>query len=295
MSCTGSAWAGTGPRPYRNAQTVLSRGGPLRPPFVSPSCKVTQQPMNQLPAWNAWAYDQVSTVQQEWGRRVLAGLGLGGGETVLDAGCGTARLAEMLAEAVPRGKVIAVDHSSEMLAVAGERALTGVCLLRADLSALPLSGTLDVVFSNAVFHWITDHLTLFRSLFVALKPGGRLVAQCGGATNLARAYGLAEQVAAKPPFASFPRSWPFRFATAEETARLLEECGFTGVETSLTLAPTPFPTREKFRDFVATVILRSYLGALPTPLQPDFIEAFVDASPEWHLDYVRLNLYARKP
>jgi len=253
--------------------------------------------MVPLPAWNASSYDQVSTVQQEWGRRVLAGLGLAGAETVLDAGCGTARLAEMLAEAVPSGRVIAVDTSAEMLAVARERGpahQTRVHLLRADLSALPLAGTLDVIFSNAVFHWIADHRTLFRSLFVALKPGGRLVAQCGGATNLARAYGLADQVAARPPFA-FKPSWPFRFATAEETARLLEECGFTGIETSLTQAPTPFPTRERYRDFVGTVILRPYLGALPPALQPDFIEAFVEASPEWHLDYVRLNLYARKP
>ncbi len=248
-----------------------------------------------LPAWNAASYDQVSTVQQEWGRRVLAGLGLRGGETVLDAGCGTARLAELLAEAVPRGQVIAVDTSEEMLKVARDRATARIRLLRADLSALPLAGALDVIFSNAVFHWIADHRTLFRSLFVALKSGGRLVAQCGGATNLARSYGLADQVAARPPFASFPRSWPFRFATPQETAGLLEETGFTEVETSLTQAPTPFPTRERYRDFVGTVILRPYLGALPAALHPEFVEAYVDASPEWHLDYVRLNLYARKP
>lgn len=247
-----------------------------------------------LPAWNACSYDQVSTVQQEWGRRVLAGLGLGGGETVLDAGCGTARLAEMLAEAVPNGQVIAVDHSAEMLAVARERVAARVRLLRADLSALPLAGALDVIFSNAVFHWITDHRALFRSMYVALKPGGRLVAQCGGEGNLDRAYGLADQVAARPPFA-FKPSWPFRFATPEETATLLEECGFTGIETSLTQAPTPFPNQERYRDFVGTVILRPYLGALPAALQPDFVEAFVEASPEWHLDYVRLNLYGRKP
>lgn len=251
--------------------------------------------MSLLPAWNASAYDQVSTVQQEWGRKVLARLGLDGGETVLDAGCGTGRLAELLAEAVPRGRVVAVDTSAEMLTVARERLAGRIVFLRADLSALPLAGTLDVIFSNAVFHWITDHLPLFRSLFAALKPGGRVIAQCGGATNLDRAYGLADQVAARPPFAAFPRSWPFRFATPEETAGLLEEAGFTGVETSLTQAPTAFPTRERFRDFVGTVILRPYLGALPAALQPEFVEAFVDACPEWHLDYVRLNLFARKP
>ena len=95
---------------------------------------------------DAAAYDCVSTVQQEWGRRVLARLSLSGQETVLDAGCGTGRLAALLAEAVPRGRVLAVDLSEEMLAAArpGLSGFPQVLVLRADLAGLPLAaGTMS--------------------------------------------------------------------------------------------------------------------------------------------------------
>lgn len=248
--------------------------------------------------WNAASYDTVSTVQQEWGRRILARIGLRGNEAVVDAGCGTARLAELLAAAVPQGWVLAVDSSKEMLEVARSRLgeETNIRLLRADLSALPLAGAVDMIFSNAVFHWIPDHESLFGSLAGALRPGGRLVAQCGGHGNLARTYAVSRAVAASPRFAAFLRSFrePFLFATAEDTERSLRLAGFIEIEVSLTPAPTPFPTRQAFRDFVATVIVRPYLEALPSEERRGFVEAFVDACPSYHLDYVRLNLSARR-
>jgi trans-aconitate 2-methyltransferase len=258
--------------------------------------------MSSLPAWNAESYDQVSTVQQEWGRRILAGLAIQGTETVLDAGCGTARLAEWLAGAVPQGRVLAVDTSAEMLEVARRRTnggglLAAVRLVRADLSALPFSAAVDLIFSNAVFHWIPDHPALFRSLFAALRPGGRLLAQCGGSGNMVRTDGIAAAVSASEPFAPYVHRLriPYLFATPEDADCHLREAGFVDVEISLTPAPTAFPTREKFRDFVGTVILRPYLGILPEELRPQYVEAFVNACPACELDYVRLNLQARKP
>ncbi len=248
--------------------------------------------------WDAAAYDSVSLVQQEWGRRVLERLSLRGDETVLDAGCGTGRLTALLAEAVPRGRVLAVDLSAEMLGVA-RRGLAGfsqVALIEADLADLPLAGAVEVIFSNAVFHWLADHQRLFRSLFRSLKAGGRLVAQCGGAGNLAEAYATALAVAARPRFAAYFRRWrpPYYFAVPEETERRLRAARFSEIEVSLVPAPTEFPTRQAFRDFVATVILRSFLPVLPDGDRRDFVEAYVDACPRYRLDYVRLNLSGRR-
>jgi trans-aconitate 2-methyltransferase len=64
-------------------------------------------------------------------------------------------------------------------------------VVRADLAALPFERAFDSVFSTAAFHWVPDHAHLFRSLHDSLKPGGWLVAQCGGATNIARLMGCA--------------------------------------------------------------------------------------------------------
>ena len=60
------------------------------------------------------------------------------------------------------------------------------CYVRADGAALPFADAFDAVLSTATFHWILDHDQLFASIYRALAPGGRLVAQCGGGANLGR-------------------------------------------------------------------------------------------------------------
>ncbi|MEY4226527.1 MAG: hypothetical protein RL190_1284, partial [Actinomycetota bacterium] len=91
--------------------------------------------------WDGRTYDRVGTPQAEWGRAVLARLDLAGDETVLDAGCGSGRVTEMLLERLPRGRVIAVDGSASMLEAARER-LAGrpVEFVEADLLELDLGG-----------------------------------------------------------------------------------------------------------------------------------------------------------
>src|SRR5215211_6781511 len=58
---------------------------------------------------------------------------------------------------------------------------------RQDLLSLEVEERVDLIFSTATFHWISDHDRLFENLARALKPGGRLVAQCGGEGNISRA------------------------------------------------------------------------------------------------------------
>jgi len=65
--------------------------------------------------WDAATYDRVSAPQVEWARAVLERLPLEGHETVLDAGCGSGRVTQMLLERLPRGHVIAVDSAPSMV------------------------------------------------------------------------------------------------------------------------------------------------------------------------------------
>jgi len=153
-------------------------------------------------AWDGRVYDRIGTPQAAWGRAVLERLPLVGDETVLDAGCGSGRVTEMLLERLPRGRVLAVDGSDSMIAAARERLGDDprVRFAVADLLELDLGGErVDAILSTAVFHWIPDHDGLFRRLRAALRPGGRLVAQCGGRGNLDAL--LAEVDAAKAELA----------------------------------------------------------------------------------------------
>jgi len=154
--------------------------------------------------WNAREYHRLSTPHLDWGAAVLERLPLRGDETVLDAGCGTGKLTALLLDRLPRGHVVAMDRSSNMLAEAeahlrpvyGDR----VSFLEADLLDFSQREMYDAIFSTATFHWVLDHDDLFRRLHGALRPGGILVAQCGGGPNLQRLMDRYAAIAAEDAY-----------------------------------------------------------------------------------------------
>lgn len=256
--------------------------------------------------WNAAVYHRVSNPQLDWGLPILARLPLLGHETVVDVGCGTGRLTEKLIERLPRGRVVAVDQSGNMLETAREylapRYPRQVSFVRADAAALPFARAADAIFSTATFHWVLDHDRLFRSLFAVLRPRGRLVAQCGGVNNLAVVHARCERLMAEPPFAPHFSRWthPWEFADARTTARRLAAAGFLEVETDVHPSPVPFTDAGAYREFVEHVICRPHLAFLPDDaLRRRFMDRLVAEaaldSPPFELDYTRLNLRARKP
>lgn len=248
--------------------------------------------------WDAASYDRVSGPQAEWAATVLDRLPLDGHETVLDAGCGSGRVTRLLAERLPRGRVIATDAAPSMVALTRE-AFAGdarVSVLDAvDLVDLELDEAVDAVFSNAVFHWVADHDLLFARLHAALRPDGRLVAQCGGAGNVERFHAIARTVAAEEPFAEHFAGWegPWNSATPDATCERLLAGGFVDVEASLEpRLATPEPAEE----FLRTVCLGHHLERLPEALRTRFVTAVAQRCGDpVELDYVRLNLAARRP
>jgi trans-aconitate 2-methyltransferase len=244
--------------------------------------------------WDAATYHRVSGPQVELAHALLDRLDPRGDETVLDAGCGSGRVTLMLAERLPEGRVIAVDQAPSMVEHA-RTALAGVPaeVHRADLTELDLDAAVDAVFSNAVFHWIADHERLFGRLHAALRPGGRMVAQCGGEGNVRRFHEVARAVGEAQPYAAFLAGWagPWNFAGAEETAERLERAGFEGVETWL----QPFPVvPDDPTDYLRTVCLGYHLEQLPPELRDGYVSAVLEHSGD-ELDYVRLNIVAGKP
>ena len=178
--------------------------------------------------WNAESYERVSAPLEAMGREVLDRLELRGDERVLDAGCGTGRVTAALLEHLPRGEVVAVDGSPAMVAEARERLGPRVEAFVADLTELVLEAPVDAILSTATFHWIADHDRLFEHLFATLKPGGRIVAQCGGEGNVATVQAAIDGVD-EPALAGWGGPWNFQSPAA--TAERLERIGFTEVET----------------------------------------------------------------
>ena len=145
---------------------------------------ITYAPMTPRD-WDATTYERLSAPMTAMGADVLDRLVLRGDETVLDAGCGTGNVTRVLLERLPHGRVIAVDASPSMVDQARELLPPEVDVRQADLLELALDEPVDAILSTATFHWIGDHDRLFANLHAALRPGGRLVAQCGGHGNVA--------------------------------------------------------------------------------------------------------------
>jgi trans-aconitate 2-methyltransferase len=225
-----------------------------------------------------------------WGETVLGRLPLAGNERVLDAGCGSGRVTERLAERLPRGQVVALDGSPAMVDAARQRlARFGerIEYVVADLGQpLPID-PVDAILSTATFHWVPDHDALFRNLAAVLRPGGRLAAQCGGAGNIASIQGV---------LATVGDGWlgDVHFETPEDTKRRLEAAGFDEIECWLTEEPTDFEPGEPLEAYLRTVVLGSHLARLPPSEHDAFVHSVATRLPEPRIDYVRLNIGARR-
>jgi trans-aconitate 2-methyltransferase len=240
--------------------------------------------------WDAAAYDRVAAPQETWGRDVVERLDLRGDERVLDAGCGTGRVTALLLDRLPHGRVIAVDGSQAMVDETRRRFGERVDAFRCDLLELRLDEPVDAVLSTATFHWIEDHDRLFARLHAALAPGGQLVAQCGGAGNVANVAQAIARVG-HPALAGWQGPW--NFAGARETAQRLRSAGFTDVWTWLQPWPVEPPDP---RTFFSTVILGAHLDRLPEADREPFVDAVLaEVGEPVVARYVRLNLLARRP
>jgi trans-aconitate 2-methyltransferase len=238
--------------------------------------------------WDAHGYDRSSGPQQDWAADVLARLaGLAPDATVLDVGCGTGRVTEALLELVPDGRVLAIDASAEMVALAARRLGARARVWRADVLDLTLDEPVDGVVSTAALHWVPDHERLWSRLAGALRPGGRLEVQCGGEGNIARVREAIDAVAREraPDLAGWS---PWVFAGPRETAARLAAAGFAAVRCWLQERPT---RPGDLTGFVRTSILPAHLARLPAGQREAFAAAVLERVRE-PLDYVRLNVSA---
>ena len=216
--------------------------------------------------WDAATYDRVADPQEAWAREILARAGIQPHERVLDAGCGSGRVTKLVLERSPQ--VVGVDADASMVEKAREA--LDIPIHHQDLLELELGERFDVIFSCAVFHWITDHERLFERLRAHLDPGGRLIAQCGGHGNIAHTLSVVGER---------PGTW--LYARPEETEERLRNAGFT--EARAWLEPKPTKVAD----------MQTYLEAVILHGQPDAKATAARAAQQLdEIDYVRLNIEA---
>lgn len=244
----------------------------------------------ELLEWNAGVYDSLPLPHKRWGAGVIERLALAGDETVVEFGCGTGRDAERLLDALPTGRVVAIDGSRQMLEQFRARLPEQGARLRvvqADLrEPLDLDVRADAALSVATLHWLPDHDTVFRSVARVLRPGGRFSAEAGGFGNIAEFRRAVATVGGDTGDAMW------NFADAEETTSRLTAAGFTDVDVALVPDAARLEPGEQLETFIATVMLGAQLRELPMREQRPFVRAVAEQLREPVIDYVRLQISA---
>jgi trans-aconitate methyltransferase len=259
--------------------------------------------------WNPQDYAQHSLGQETWARELLTRVDLQPNDVVLDVGCGDGRTTAAIAKSVPRGRVVGVDLSADMVAHAIERYCTppvhNLHFEQADAAALKFESEFSVVFSNAALHWVQDQRAAVHGIGRALRPRGRFLAQFGGYGNVAEVIAAFEHVVGQPRWAQSVHrgELPYRFHTRGSYENWLTEAGLEIQECRL------IPKAMVHDDYITFVgWLRTawhpYTSGVPLDLRDSFLEEtgqrYLATHPpddcgRVHVDSVRLQVRARKP
>lgn len=241
--------------------------------------------VSQIP-WDAQDYARNSRIQEEYGRKQLAQLDLAGNEAVLDIGCGDGRLTAALAGMVPRGRVLGIDSSPDMIAAARETHLSRDSNLAFELinaTALPFHSEFDLVFSTSALHWVKDHVPVLQGIRRALKPSGRMYLTFAARGTLAEFVLAITTHARDPRWAAFFSNFemPYGFYGLEEYRDLLDRFGFVVERLELIERDVTHHGRDAFEGWMRTTGM-PYLHRVAPERRPAFMRELIDRYLEKH-------------
>jgi len=127
-------------------------------------------------SWDPTQYLKFAGTRTRAASDLLARVPLESPASVVDLGCGPGNSTELLARRWPGAHVTGVDSSVEMLASA-RKALPEAVWVQADVATWKPEAPVDLIFANAVLHWLSDHEALLPRVMGLLAPGGVLAVQ----------------------------------------------------------------------------------------------------------------------
>lgn len=259
--------------------------------------------------WNPEDYAKNSDAQLKWARELRQNLNLQGDESVLDVGCGDGKITADFSTALPKGQVVGVDSSPEMIvyatrtyAVTQYPNLSFACI---DARSLDFDREFDLCFSNATLHWVDNHQAFLNGASRALRSGGRLVISCGGQGNASDILQVFSEVVASQHWQNYFDAFhnPYFFYGEQDYALWLEKAGFNVKQLELVPKDMTHSGKEGLAGWIRTTWM-PFTQSIPGHERDNFIADFVERYLERfplddnglaHVRMVRLEVNALKP
>jgi trans-aconitate methyltransferase len=173
--------------------------------------------------WNARLYDDKHAFVFKYGEDLVDLLAPLRGEKILDLGCGTGYLTNLIAGS--GAMVSGVDKSVDMIAKA-RSAYPELDFRIASATELDCPAPFDAVFSNAVLHWVIDKDSAIDGMYRSLRSGGRLILEMGGKGNVEDILNATRKILTRHGYYRNAATQPWYFPSLGEYTTLLEKRGF---------------------------------------------------------------------
>lgn len=253
--------------------------------------------------WNAQDYAENSSAQAIWAKELIEKLGLQGHEHVLDIGCGDGKITHAIASRLPRGQVVGIDQSENMIELASTAFdEDNLSFFVMDATELSVPEKFDIVFSNAALHWIQDHKKLLARIKEHVNPNAKLLFQMGGFGNAADVMEIVIRATESKQWAGYFTTFvnPYRFCKVSEYEHWLHQTGYKSKRVELINKDMVHDNSNKLKGWLRTTWF-PYTNQLPENEKEEFlshiIEQYIQANPldsegRTHVKMVRLEVEA---
>jgi trans-aconitate 2-methyltransferase len=231
--------------------------------------------------WDAAEYARISGLQAAMAEEVLALLDLEGSERVLDVGCGDGKITAEIAARVPRGSVLGVDASQDMITFAashfGPMARSNLRFEVADARLLPFRNEFNLVVSFNALHWIPDQDAALHSIRSAMMFDGRALLRLVPAGERKSLENVVEEIRLLPRWSAYFREFydPYLHLTPKQYGDLAKKNGFLVLRIHTEAKAWDFKSREAFFAFCSVGFVE-WTRRLPEAERPEFINDVLD-------------------
>ncbi|MCK5708914.1 MAG: methyltransferase domain-containing protein [Deltaproteobacteria bacterium] len=251
-------------------------------------------------SWNPELYHKFQKERFEPSQDLMDLMVVREGLSVLDLGCGTGELTEMVLDMLPESEVLGIDSSKEMLEKASMKKRPGL-----NFELCPIekaSGGWDLIFSNAAIQWVSNHEQLIPGLVSLLKPGGQIAAQLP-ANHKHPTQTIIAELAREEPYSSALGGWSREWSvlSIREYAELLYESGAQDINVFEKIYPHVLEDIEAVIDWLSGTALLPYFERLPQELHEAFLNSYRERLPHLYQSvpvfypYQRIFFSARRP